>query len=104
MKQIYCTCILFFVSYLLIRSLSSGFFYKSHISLTPMDKREVCMVQVKDATEAVMLQEKLNLEIVKIEDSLLYFYDQNNSITRKLEVMGYDINDFDSNHLAIVEL
>ncbi|MEO6327286.1 MAG: hypothetical protein ABIO55_00050 [Ginsengibacter sp.] len=62
---------------------------KSGVSLTPPDKRPVSSVLVEDATEAEILQQELKLEIVKIEGSRLYYYDENNSITNQLRQTGY---------------
>ena len=56
----------------------------------PPDKRPVFSVMVEDGTEAAILQQSLNLEIVKMEGNRLYYYDGNAALIEKLKQVGYE--------------
>ena len=90
MKQAHYTVIIIITACFILAFAESCFLRRSQVSLAPPDKRPVFSVMVEDGTEAAILQQSLNLEIVKMEGNRLYYYDGNAALIEKLKQVGYE--------------
>lgn len=61
------------------------------VSFNPPDKRPVSSVTVADAGEAELLKQQLKLEILRLENNVVYYYDQP-GLAERLRSIGYTVN------------
>ena len=60
------------------------------VNLEPNDRRPILSVQVADADEAMLLVQKLGLEVVRMEGLTVFFFKDANQL-RRLVDLGYDL-------------